>query len=78
MTTYACADCDRPVKLKDPERLQKGSTVRDPGEPLCRSCTASRLKLVQDLAKLPDTLDQIRAIKASGGFYSKQGDIPRW
>lgn len=78
MTIYPCSDCNREFEVKSEANLKKGGAVREPGEPLCRSCTASRSKLLADLDQLPDTLDQIQALKASGGFYSKQGDVPRW
>ncbi len=75
---YKCSDCGITVDVKDPSRLAKGSAIREPGEALCGSCRASRAKLLSDLDQIPNTLDQIQAINASGGFYSRQGDIPRW
>jgi len=75
---YKCSDCGIAVDVKDPSRLAKGSAIREPGEALCVSCRASRAKLLSDLDQIPNTLDQIQAINASGGFYSRQGDIPRW
>jgi hypothetical protein len=56
-----CADCGYAADEMTPQTLAKGSSVREPGEPLCRSCTSTRITLVRSLDKIPRRLDQIRA-----------------
>lgn len=56
-----CSDCGFPVTWQGAEAIAKGSSVREPGEALCNSCSSSRTKLVREVDKIPSTIDQIRA-----------------
>lgn len=58
-----CSDCDCIVTWQGWEAIARGSSVREPGEPLCGSCSAKRSKMVRELNDIPDSLDQIRANK---------------
>lgn len=58
-----CNDCGFDAPPLTDATLKRGSTVREPGEFLCHSCGAKRVKLVRDLALLPDTLPDIQALK---------------
>lgn len=62
-----CSDCPAMVRL-NPLTLRKGSSVREPGEPLCPSCSATRIKLVRELDKIPSNLLDIRAKRYGSGF----------
>lgn len=48
-----------------PATLNKGSSVREPGEALCAGCSSRRTKMVKEVMALPDTLDQIKAMRMS-------------
>jgi DNA-directed RNA polymerase subunit RPC12/RpoP len=41
--------------------LNKGSTVREPGEALCEGCSSRRILMVRAVDALPDNLMDIRA-----------------
>lgn len=56
-----CVDCGTKVSGVSEETIAKGSSVRDPGEVVCGSCSSSRVILLRKLDRLPDKLDQIRA-----------------
>lgn len=56
-----CSDCDCLVTNMGPDAIAKGSSVREPGEALCASCSAMRCKMVRELNALPNNLGQIRA-----------------
>lgn len=60
MIERPCSDCGFPASMTH-LTLSRGSSVREPGEMLCPSCTAHRTKLVRELATIPDKIDQIRA-----------------
>lgn len=59
-----CSDCGGPARELKPEVLAAGSTVREPGEHLCGSCSSSRTKLVRTLAQIPTALVDIKAKRA--------------
>lgn len=50
-----------------PAAQAKGSSVREPGEPLCGGCTSSRLALVRALDRLPSDIHTIRAKRMPRG-----------
>lgn len=56
-----CADCGFEVTGVRPETIARGSSVRDPGEAVCHSCSATRIRLLRDVDLLPDSLQQIKA-----------------
>lgn len=56
-----CADCGFAVTGVSETTIARGSSVRDPGEAVCHSCSATRIRLLRDLDLLPDTLQQIKA-----------------
>lgn len=56
-----CADCGFPVTGVGEAAIRKGSIIREPGEALCRSCSAKRAKMLRELDTIPDRLDLIRA-----------------
>lgn len=58
-----CSDCPAMVdeKMLGAKALAKGSSVREPGEALCSGCSSARIILVRKVAKIPDTIDQIKA-----------------
>lgn len=71
MTDLAqCSDCVAMVSMA-PATIAKGSSVREPGEVLCMSCTATRIKLVREIDKIPSTLLEIRAKRLGTGFNYK-------
>lgn len=59
-----CSDCGFPTDAINENTLRKGSSVREPGEMLCQGCSSTRVMLVRQLDKIPNTLDQIRALRA--------------
>lgn len=56
-----CNDCDFPSRDMTPSSLAKGSTVREPGEPLCEGCSSRRILMVREVTRLPNNLTEIRA-----------------
>lgn len=60
MIEAPCSDCGFAVRMTQ-ATLSKGSSVREPGEPLCLSCSAKRSRMVRELSEIPDDLDQIKA-----------------
>lgn len=62
-----CNDCGFPVSegYMSERALARGSSVREPGEPLCQNCNSSRVLLVRKLAALPSTLAGIKAMRTS-------------
>jgi hypothetical protein len=60
-TALLCTDCGSAVTHMGVVALARGSSVREPGEPVCASCSAHRTKMVRALDKIPDRLDQIKA-----------------
>lgn len=64
-----CSDCGfaaMPITLST---LNKGSTVREPGEFLCAPCNSVRMRLVRQVMAMPADLGKIRASR--GGFGPK-------
>lgn len=63
-----CSDCPTDVTgYMTPTALAKGSSIREPGEPLCRGCTSRRIKMVREVDALPRTLADIKAKRMSVG-----------
>lgn len=60
-TLPTCSDCGCVVTNMGPAAIMKGSSVREPGEPLCGSCSSTRTKMVRELDAIPNTLEMIRA-----------------
>lgn len=60
MTEAPCSDCGHPVQMTA-ATLRRGSSVREPGEAVCPSCTAHRIRMVRELADIPSKIDQIAA-----------------
>lgn len=60
MTETICSDCGYPNVNMTAATLAKGSSVRDPGEPVCQSCNSARVVMVRSLDKIPNSLDRIR------------------
>jgi hypothetical protein len=58
-----CNDCGFPTTWMTDRAIRKGSSVREPGEAVCASCSSSRTKMVRELDALPNTLDQIKAMR---------------
>lgn len=56
-----CADCGFPMKAITKATLNRGSSIREPGEALCPSCTSSRVRMVRELKQIPNSLADIRA-----------------
>lgn len=56
-----CVDCGFDTGPITERTLRKGSSVRDPGEAVCPSCTSSRVILMRMVDKIPRTLAEIRA-----------------
>lgn len=67
-----CSDCGHKVTHISPEAMAKGSTVREPGEALCLSCSAHRTKMVRELVAMPDDLASIRALRMRGGYHQNK------
>lgn len=55
-----CSDCNISVDFTE-KTLRRGSSVREPGEALCVSCTSKRSLLVRSLQLIPNTLGEIQA-----------------
>jgi hypothetical protein len=62
-----CTDCGFDNVNMTPSTLRKGSSVREPGEPVCASCGASRNKLVRELEQIPNDLALIKAKRQARG-----------
>lgn len=60
-----CSDCGFPARQMSPTVLAKGSTVREPGEPLCEGCSSRRVIMVRQCVALPNSLADIRAKRLS-------------
>lgn len=58
-----CSDCGCKITHMSETTLRKGSSVREPGEPLCLSCSAKRSKMVRELNALPSDLHSIKAMR---------------
>lgn len=58
---FICADCGFPVTNITEATVKRGSSVREPGEALCLSCTAKRSKMVRELDLIPNSLVLIKA-----------------
>jgi hypothetical protein len=58
---HICSDCGFPVTGVTEATIKRGSTVREPGEVLCLSCSASRSKMVRELDTIPNRIDLILA-----------------
>lgn len=58
-----CADCGCTTRLQGQRSINRGSSVRDPGEALCMSCTSKRTKMMRELDRLPSNLHDIRNMK---------------
>lgn len=62
-----CSDCGFPAREVTKAVLAQGSSVRDPGEALCGSCSSHRVKLVRQLDALPNNIHTIRAKRMAVG-----------
>lgn len=60
-TELTCADCGCKFTTMSLATLAKGSSVREPGEAICQSCTSSRVMLVREVAKIPADITLIQA-----------------
>lgn len=58
-----CADCEGPSRDMTPKALAQGSSVRDPGEPICEGCSSRRILMVRAVDRLPTDISQIRAMR---------------
>ena len=59
-----CSDCGgTPMKMSE-KALAAGSSVREPGEPICQSCNARRIILVRTVDALPDRLEDLRGAQS--------------
>jgi len=56
-----CSDCGFPTRYMTDAKLKKGSSIREPGEALCQSCSAKRAKMVRELDAIPNRLHLIKA-----------------
>ena len=55
-----CSDCGATVRWQGSAAIERGSSVREPGEALCGSCSSARVQLVRQLDRVPDTIAGIR------------------
>lgn len=62
-----CSDCPNPSREMNDKTLHEGSTVREPGEGLCPSCSSRRMLMVRAVNALPSTLADIKAKRMSVG-----------
>lgn len=60
-----CADCGYPARPTCAATLNRGSSVREPGEALCAGCSARRTRMVMELDAIPNSLAQIQALRLS-------------
>jgi hypothetical protein len=60
-----CADCGYAARPCTATTLNRGSSVREPGEALCAGCSSRRTKMVKEVMDLPGTIDQIKALRVS-------------
>ena len=58
-----CSDCQRESFWQQPSVIARGSSIREPGESLCRSCSATRSKLVRELDRMPSDIHTIRSMR---------------
>lgn len=65
-TSMKCADCRASCRNMSTAALRRGSSVREPGEPLCEGCSSRRLLMVREVGKLPNNLADIRAKRMPG------------
>ena len=61
LVKVVCVDCGGPSEWQSQQAIDKGSTIRDPGEAVCIPCTSRRNLLVRQLKTIPDSLALIKA-----------------